>query len=413
MRTMPSIMILLSLLALPQSASADFCSDYLRARLQLIREQRGPEEIRITRDARITSSLKKYASKTEAGTLFVKDAVTPQGRPMHYEFIRPQPGHPTVVLIHGLLDDLTKLDSEAAEAAARGDGVLRVDLHGFGESYKELMKQTDNRLPENMERSFDYKNNIHDISTLVDQLGIQNPYVMGHSLGGAMAWYTTLALEKLGHTVRSLTMLAPYVQRIDGYLEKSAITGRAATNKALDSSGKVMRAGGVNSDEADIAVRTSKERSLNREATLRPWVDSAYNTYTRTMDPFRDKLYLDRTMYSAYREHLVHRLGKTEETLTHAESEDIDRRVKIAIAVTKSARGIDLLNTSTYFDIPKAPMVLIWGGKDRLVPPDEIEEFYARLKRAGKSNVQGYVFEDGTHFFPYTEGSEIFSAVPH
>lgn len=82
---------------------------------------------------------------------------------------------PPVVLIHGWCCDRSYLAPQAAHFAAAGRSVLELDLRGHGESDKPRQ---------------DYP--IHgfadDVAWLVGTLAIQRPILVGHSMGGIIAY---------------------------------------------------------------------------------------------------------------------------------------------------------------------------------------------------------------------------------
>ncbi|MES2767851.1 MAG: alpha/beta hydrolase [Bdellovibrionota bacterium] len=116
-----------------------------------------------------------------------------------------------VLLIHGLGDDLTHLNKLSADFRKAGYSVLRVDLHGHGKTLEDFTKN-EKHLP----TLLPYENNVIDLTQILKDLDFQNPIIVGHSYGGAIAH--ALANNLQGHKSfrpTHLVMLAPYLRRLD------------------------------------------------------------------------------------------------------------------------------------------------------------------------------------------------------
>jgi hypothetical protein len=86
------------------------------------------------------------------------------GRRMAYEYVPPaQKGGKVILFLHGLGDKMFSLQGLAEKAMKDGFGILRVDLHGHGETLNEYLKLHKNELPD----TFDYRDNVEDIGGLI------------------------------------------------------------------------------------------------------------------------------------------------------------------------------------------------------------------------------------------------------
>jgi len=85
-----------------------------------------------------------------------------------------EPGAPVVLLVHGLVSDATTWSPAIAELAGRGVRVIAPDLLGHGSSEKP-------------ELGYGLADFATSLSALLTDLGIDDAFVGGHSLGGAIA----------------------------------------------------------------------------------------------------------------------------------------------------------------------------------------------------------------------------------
>lgn len=82
---------------------------------------------------------------------------------------------PPVVLVHGWCCDRSYFAPQAAHFVAQGRRVLAVDLRGHGESDKP-------------HQPYPIGGFADDVAWLVERLGVAKPLVIGHSMGGIIAY---------------------------------------------------------------------------------------------------------------------------------------------------------------------------------------------------------------------------------
>jgi pyruvate dehydrogenase E2 component (dihydrolipoamide acetyltransferase) len=107
-------------------------------------------------------------------------------------YARRGSGPQNVILIHGFGGDLDNWLFNI-DALAEGATVYALDLPGHGQSSKTLADPT----PAGLAKT---------LLAFIDALGIEQPHLVGHSLGGAVAME---AARQGGGKVRSLTLIAP------------------------------------------------------------------------------------------------------------------------------------------------------------------------------------------------------------
>lgn len=155
-------------------------------------------------------------------TRFSESITLPNG---HEMFVRidEQRGRPPrrwFLLVHGLLETHRSYDKVAELLVARGYGVVRPDLPGFGRSLlREIQeRETHGRVfyPESV---IPYQNQVTDLVLLLqylrDQRGIANPDLVGHSMGGALVLATAVDPRAAGLIGDRVTGVAPYIYRVD------------------------------------------------------------------------------------------------------------------------------------------------------------------------------------------------------
>jgi pimeloyl-ACP methyl ester carboxylesterase len=100
-------------------------------------------------------------------------------------FYKQKDGHePPILLVHGWCCDHTYLDSQFEHFAGRGHRVVAVDLRGHGQSDKPHQSYT-------MQVFAD------DLAWMCDQLNLVRPVVVGHSMGGIIAFDLTARYSAL------------------------------------------------------------------------------------------------------------------------------------------------------------------------------------------------------------------------
>ncbi|HET8569096.1 MAG TPA: alpha/beta fold hydrolase [Candidatus Limnocylindria bacterium] len=107
----------------------------------------------------------------------------------------PEGGDP-VLLVHGVGGWAENWRATMRALAARGYRAIAVDLPGFGESERLSMRYFEGDVP-------GYARFVVDV---LDELGIRTAHLMGHSLGGAIAYLAAVCSPE---RFRSLVLVAP------------------------------------------------------------------------------------------------------------------------------------------------------------------------------------------------------------
>ncbi len=126
-------------------------------------------------------------------------------RELYVDYVAPERGLPTVVLINGLTYSTRQWENFVQPLIAKGVGVLRYDPFGQGQT---LLKYAPILAP------IPYQDQIADLKVLLEKLKIKGPYnLVGLSYGGGIAAGFAAAYPSL---IKNLVMMAPFTRPLDG-----------------------------------------------------------------------------------------------------------------------------------------------------------------------------------------------------
>jgi pimeloyl-ACP methyl ester carboxylesterase len=216
---------------------------------------------------------------------------------------------PVIVLLHGFGASLHTWDvwAQALESDHR---VVRLDLPGAGLTGADPS------------RDYSDARSVQVVSSLLDELDIAQAVVVGHSMGGRLAW--RLAAEQ-PHRVKQLVLIAP-----DG-LQPPGSADRAPTSPGL----------------AARLLQVTLPKALVRSGLARAYADPRALS-DATVDRYHDLL-----LAPQVRAAMLARLSQP------AGRSALDGLVKIGV-----------------------PVLLLWGEQDRLIAPARAQEFLRLLPQA-------------------------------
>lgn len=137
------------------------------------------------------------AAKAEQAVPADGARATVRGASIHYVELGPE-GAPPLVMIHGLMGQLRNFSFALAERMASDHRVIVIDRPGWG--YSSARPHPD--IPEQAEI----------IAAFLDARGIEKPWLVGHSMGGAVSLAVALAHPQ---AIAGLALIAPYTQPIE------------------------------------------------------------------------------------------------------------------------------------------------------------------------------------------------------
>lgn len=287
------------------------------------------------------------------------DKATEASQKLNYKYTPSSTSTKTWVLIHGLGDDMSKLQSLADLAQAEGYSVLQMDLHGHGQTLFNYLNEH-HSLP----TTLDYEKNVVDIEKLIADLKIENQLIIvGHSYGGAIAYALAARIEKnKSSRIHSVHMLAPYVERIDKFLK----------------------------------------------TTYNPFRPPQLDQYT---DPLLDPI-LDQYMQKTFREYLLKNYYGGVDNINAVQEAELNLRIEAAVKCTKGIRRFDLLEPSQKLLSINAPLQIIGAENDTVVTKNQLTAFDDRLTAAKVSHTLEFIVDKEVgHLFPRTMPDVVFKKI--
>ncbi len=127
-------------------------------------------------------------------------SVEAAGRSLNYEWIGSEGRKPALVFLHEGLGSIPQWRNFPAKVArATGCRALVYDRYGYGQS--EVLKE------ERRNVSFMHDEALGALPSVLSNLGIENPILVGHSDGASIA----LIYAGAGHAARGVAAMAPHV----------------------------------------------------------------------------------------------------------------------------------------------------------------------------------------------------------
>jgi pimeloyl-ACP methyl ester carboxylesterase len=239
-----------------------------------------------------------------------QDVVRVDGLNVHYKDTGPKDA-PVVLLLHGFGSSLQTWDVWAAQLE-KDYRVIRLDLPGFGLTGPSPL------------HDYSERGDLATLTHFVDQLGVASYSIIGHSMGGKMAWSLAAADAK---RVNALVLIAP-----DGFPE------------AKDIGTKPYAVPGIMG-----MMKFCLPKYLVRKS-----IEPAFFDPSALSDSLVDRYY-DMLRAPGVRAAILERANQTTYT------DPVPRLMKIT-----------------------APTLLIWGEKDRMIPSSNAQS-YAKVLPSSKT----------------------------
>lgn len=239
-----------------------------------------------------------------------QDMVRVDGLDVHYKDTGPKDA-PVVLLLHGFGSSLQTWDVWAAQLE-KDYRVIRLDLPGFGLTGPSPL------------HDYSERGDLATLTHFVDQLGVASYSIIGHSMGGKMAWSLAAADAK---RVNALVLIAP-----DGFPE------------AKDIGTKPYAVPGIMG-----MMKFCLPKYLVRKS-----IEPAFFDPNALSDSLVDRYY-DMLRAPGVRAAILERANQTTYT------DPVPRLMKIT-----------------------APTLLIWGEKDRMIPSSNAQS-YAKVLPSSKT----------------------------
>lgn len=314
-----------------------------------------------------------------------------------------------VILIHGLGDNVESMRS-LATLMMKHSGKNIYSVGQYGSDLNQVRRWGQKRkIPDEI----DYKLSVQDIVDFIQSKGMKNVLIVGHSLGGAIGTAVVAELNKRNQLdpnnkiKTTLVFAAGYVKAIDQYLTDSATAGGYLINQ-FQSVLKWFY-------PKDF-VEVMEDNFLKYQETVAGFSDF-YKDHVVALtgvDKVDDVIFENlkvfmKKAYTSYFELI------NEKKKLNLSNKDIGYLVDVAIAMTKGARGFDLLNFADKEGISElisgTPILVLGGMQDELVTKDQLKTVLLRFQgQPGRAeNSVNLVMLDGPgsiHLFPQTMALE-------
>lgn len=313
----------------------------------------------------------------------------PSGRHMYREYWPGDPGKTVFVLQHGLGDSLDDMKALARKFRDEGFGVLLVDHHAHGSTLDAFR----GRHP--MPESFDYKDDVEDVISVIRHHGLKEISLVGHSRGGGLVLAEAPILENELKLV-SVHQMAPYVMRLDVFAQRQAAEGKLF----FDAVQKEWVKAGVPEEKAKEILQPwrdlVKEHSapavkagedLNQRLGLQEYQD-------RVLDPFMDLF-----MKENYEKYFRMKDRMVDQEYPESQLQRLRDRIDAAIASTKGLRSYNVFSPEFRFP-ERTPVQLLMGEIDALVPRELMLLYAERMKELGHPSFSSGIIAGGGHLFP-------------
>lgn len=150
-------------------------------------------------DLVIDQAIEKTPAKYNMASDFTGFVSINSKKQLYVEYLAPQAGRPTVVLLNGLTYSTRQWDAMTVFLKKAGLGVVRYDMSGMGQT---LLKYKGQLAP------YKYTDQVSELDQLLTVLQVPKPYnLVGLSYGGGIAAAYTIQFP---NNIKNAILMAPY-----------------------------------------------------------------------------------------------------------------------------------------------------------------------------------------------------------
>lgn len=147
-----------------------------------------------------TTSTDNFKGDTFKGFIKIRE-----GRELFVDYVKPQAGQPTLIILNGLTYSTWQWDRFVAELEKRGTGLLRYDMFGMGQTLLKYAPATD---------VIPYQDQVEDLKKLLTVMNLKGPYnFVGLSYGGGIGLAYSFIYPQ---DIKNLILMAPYTEPLEG-----------------------------------------------------------------------------------------------------------------------------------------------------------------------------------------------------
>jgi len=286
------------------------------------------------------------------------------GGTVFYRYSPPTAGKETFVLLHGLTADSSDWADVAEILKSKGYGVVIRDSLATGKTFK-ANASSGYRVEE-----VTLADQVAADASLVQQLGLKNVHIVGHSHGGAVS--QELAAMP-GLDVKGVHLVTPYLKRVDFNIVDGAM------------------------QDSPFAIGWNMSRT---------WMDAIAPGVFRSMTETNVNTFGASALVQQYRTLIKARVVKAGGTISEAE---LTSQANAIYSEVKDVLHRDFIATPS--PVPEnIPYQLIYGTNDRINPFAHMNEFQNSLESSGRK-VKSVTINGGSHYLPTEEPEKIAGAL--
>lgn len=145
-------------------------------------------------------STKPFKGETYKGFIKIRE-----GRELFVNYVKPEAGQPTLIILNGLTYNTTQWDRFVAPLEKRGVGLLRYDMYGMGETLLKYAPAS---------KVISYQDQAEDLKKLLTVMKLKGPYnFVGLSYGGGIGLSYSFVYPQ---DIKNLILMAPYTEALEG-----------------------------------------------------------------------------------------------------------------------------------------------------------------------------------------------------
>lgn len=302
------------------------------------------------------------------------------------------------VVLHGLGKSSANFEDLKQEAARRGDSVLLLDLHGFGET----AKLNNNYFGKN---SIPYEMNRDDVLEILQSF---DPNVriklVGHSYGGGI---TLSILEKIAHdkikiNITDAALLSTFAKSMDKYYQDAAFSGQNM-QVALDYMNPILKMAGFPKHLIESMDHWNNYFLFSSNAISQQFRDSMY-AWNPFLDPVRNTAsslpnFMANMMLAPF--HIVANSELKDIKKWQEKPQELAQLLLNNVGAINGIQNLNFLDYSKKLNFPKhIKLKFVHAQNDSVVPNTMTQELQKRFIDAGY-NIKAVSLLDENHYYLY------------
>lgn len=303
------------------------------------------------------------------------------------------------VVLHGLGKSSSDLSHLVEEAKKRGDTLVTLDLHGFGETAK-----LNNNYIGNSKIPFEF--NRDDVMELLQQIDPQYKIkLVGHSYGGGitLAILEKMKQKKVNLNITKAILLSTFAKSLDKYYQDASLSGQNL-QVALDFMNPYLKQTGLPSQALDSIDQWNNYFLFAGNSLAQKLRDSVY-AWNPYLDPMRNSAsslpnFMANMILAPF--HIVANAELSDIQKWQSKPFEFPQLLINNVNVINGIRDLNFLDYSKDLSLPtRVSFKVVHAQNDVVVPNTITQELQARLIKEGYS-VESVSLHDENHYYLYS-----------